>query len=66
MSERRQEDGVEKKRAEEIDESLNEHVMDGDLEREKGQRKVKHVHDPKLPSSEEVRQHNLTHIPYCS
>ena len=66
MSERRQEDGVEEKRAEETDESLNEHVMDGDLERENGQRKVKHVHDPKLPSSEEVRQHNLTHVPYRS
>jgi len=31
---------------------------------EHGQRKTKRMLDPKLPSSEEVRQHNLTHMPY--
>ena len=31
---------------------------------EQGQRKTKRMLDPKLPSSEEVREHNLTHMPY--
>ena len=29
-------------------------------------RKVKPMHDPRLPSREEVRLHSLTHLPYRS
>ena len=33
-----------------------------DPDRENGTRKVKNMMDPKLPTAEEVRQHNTTHI----
>ena len=29
-----------------------------------GHRKLKHFHDPKLPSEAEVKAHNLTHVPF--
>ena len=38
--------------------------IEGEGEEENGQRKTKRMLDPKLPSPEEVRQHNLTHMPY--
>ena len=54
-------DEAEKKEREETDE---EDIDCEDLEQEYGQRKTKHMLDPKLPSQEEVRQHCLTHMPY--
>ncbi len=35
-----------------------------DPDQENGQRKIKKMLDPKLPTAEEVRQHDITHMPY--
>ena len=39
---------------------------DEESEAEAGQRKCVRLQDPKLPSKEEVEEHNLTHLPYRS
>ena len=39
-------------------------VKDEDPDQDCGQRKVRSLLDPKLPSETEVRQHYLTHMPY--
>ena len=40
--------------------------FEGELEAEAGQRNPVKVQDPQLPSEEEVRCHELTHLPYLS
>ena len=51
-------EGPREEEQEEIEEEEEEE------DEEHGQRKTKRLLDPRLPSSEEVRQHNLTHLPY--
>ena len=56
-------------RAEGAEKPEKEEEEEGDVEIESsygehGQRNTKRMLDPRLPSSEEVRQHNLTHTPY--
>ena len=44
--------------------------MDGEEDKEdeaeNGQRHAKKIQDPKLPSEEEIKQHEITHLPYRS
>ena len=55
-------------------EDANDDMEAGDMEKETSEnedasgeaRKVKKMADPKLPSAEEVREHQLTHLPYRS
>ena len=54
-------EGAEK---EEKEEGEEEYLGIESSEEEQGQMKTKHMHDPKLPSEAEVRQHRLTHMPY--
>ena len=67
--------GVEEKRAAEVIEGFEKQYEEifGDIpdvdvkedpELENGQRKVKKMMDPKLPTAEEVRQQNITHMPH--
>ena len=57
-------DGVAKKREKATQEEIEaqDETTDGEVEA----RRVKPVLDPKLPSAAEVREHQLTHLPYRS
>ena len=49
---------------EEEQEQQQQQDDDIDPDQEHGQRRVRTILDPKLPSEDEVRQHYLTHMPY--
>ena len=53
-------------RREEGDDIVEESADSEDEDAENGHRKTKHMHDPMLPSAAEVREHQLTHLPYRS
>ena len=52
----------------ELEKDQEQDIGDGDdesdLDREHGQRRVRTMLDPKLPSEAEVKQHYLTHMPF--
>ena len=43
-----------------------EHKEAEDQESDKGERKPKKINDPRQPTEEERRQHEMTHLPYRS